>query len=396
MPLLFDISAMHADCVLFGSRPNELLELPEEQLAYLVSLLRGETPEFPELSLPQWYALLRMLEWNMFLPYVYKCISQRASGSRPPVEVYEIMKGRYLQSMVKSMASERQLKELLSAFGRENIRVIVIKGQAAAWSLYPDPAMRPVTDIDILVRPGDVHRSGVVLEKLGYRCLKKKYRISIERYHEEKFERDKAKDCMVEIQWNIFPFYAINELADTEPLFARAVKVKMNGISFDTLHPVDALIFSSNHMVYGHSTVGIRLSWIIDTALMCNRLQPDDWITLEKRCIDYLARSSVEKSLKMAECWSNLQIPGDFCDFSKWPEPSDKERLLNQFISTGNPVTGLRFAFSTSRSLKGKLRYLVSVAFPPPESIARSYPVASKWQLPVAYVRRWIKIIFNR
>lgn len=396
-PLLLDIRAMHADCPVFGSRPNELIEVPEEQLAYIVSILRGETPGLPELSLPQWYGLLRILEWNRILAYVYKRISQMPAGSRPPVEVYNIMKGRYLQSAVTALACERQLKEILSAFQHEEIQFIVLKGIAAAWSLYPDPAMRPVSDIDILVRPGDVAKSGIILEHLGYSCSNKCSRISLERYHEEKYLRDKSKDCTVEIQWNIYPCYSINVLADTRPLFARAVKVDMHGVSFDTLHPVDALIFSSNHMVYGHGSVGIRLSWIMDTAFLCNMLkQPDDWIKLENRSIDYMARGPVEKALKMAQHWSGLRIPDDFGDFSRWPEPSARELLLGEFIRTGNPVTGLKFAFSTQRSARGKLRYLISVAFPPADSIAKSYSVKSKWQLPAAYVRRWIGMILNR
>ncbi|HMQ53594.1 MAG TPA: nucleotidyltransferase family protein [Anaerolineae bacterium] len=62
----------------------------------------------------------------------------------------------------------RQLAELLAAFERQQIEVLVLKGALLAATVYPDPALRPMNDIDLLFRPEDLPRVRPVLEGLGY------------------------------------------------------------------------------------------------------------------------------------------------------------------------------------------------------------------------------------
>lgn len=67
----------------------------------------------------------------------------------------------------------RQLAEILAAFCEQRIEVLVLKGALLAATVYPDPALRPMNDIDLLFRPENLHRVGPVLEGLGY-CGKHK------------------------------------------------------------------------------------------------------------------------------------------------------------------------------------------------------------------------------
>ena len=54
--------------------------------------------------------------------------------------------------------------------GRAGIAVILLKGISYAGWLYPDAAERPMSDVDLLVRPGDHARATELLvAALGYR-----------------------------------------------------------------------------------------------------------------------------------------------------------------------------------------------------------------------------------
>jgi hypothetical protein len=68
----------------------------------------------------------------------------------------------------RNEAIARQLAELLAAFVPHNIDVMVLKGAYLAPTAYPDPALRPMNDIDLLFRPEDLARVGPVLKELGY------------------------------------------------------------------------------------------------------------------------------------------------------------------------------------------------------------------------------------
>jgi hypothetical protein len=61
-----------------------------------------------------------------------------------------------------------QLAELLATCASEKIDVLVLKGALLAPTVYPDPALRPMNDIDLLFHPQDLPRVQGMLEGLGY------------------------------------------------------------------------------------------------------------------------------------------------------------------------------------------------------------------------------------
>lgn len=60
----------------------------------------------------------------------------------------------------------------LAAVAAAGIEVLALKGLATAARFYPDPLLRVMGDVDVLVRPGDVGRFCDVLEGEGFRFLK--------------------------------------------------------------------------------------------------------------------------------------------------------------------------------------------------------------------------------
>ena len=76
---------------------------------------------------------------------------------------------RLLHRAALSMLLRRQAEELVSGFRQAQVPAAVIKGFVVADRLYPCPAFRPFTDLDLLVPPQAVGDAGVVMEKLGYR-----------------------------------------------------------------------------------------------------------------------------------------------------------------------------------------------------------------------------------
>lgn len=398
-PSLYDagflegLRALHADYPIAGLASGQILDLPDELLSCVLLLLRGEQDRFPVLSITQWNILSVALEHSKMTPFFYKLLKTLPADRQPPADVFGIMRKSYLRSATQSVVFERQVREVLAAFHTEDIRAVLLKGSVTAFTLYPDPAMRPLSDIDVLVRPGDMPRVSRVLESLGYVCYEKFFGISRERYHEETYRPRDKNYLDVDVMWNIFPYSTIGELSDVDPLFDRAVKADLKGLSIECLDPVDALVFNASHVKYGHKG-GIRLSWIIDVAMICRSFRsPEDWVLLQQRGVDYLARDAVEKVLRMAQYWTGLVIPAEYSDFSKWPAPSEKEVLLNRLMDSGDPVAGIRLATMAPGGLPKKAGHLLGIAFPPPACMRRSYALSSNWELPMAYVRRWKNLL---
>lgn len=66
-----------------------------------------------------------------------------------------------------------QLGEVLSACALRGLRPIVLKGAHLAAYVYPEPALRPMNDIDLLFAPSELPAAEAVLEELGYGAKRK-------------------------------------------------------------------------------------------------------------------------------------------------------------------------------------------------------------------------------
>ncbi len=72
-----------------------------------------------------------------------------------PKEVALALKTTYYQTAANNAVLFKELDRILAAFAEAEIPVIVLKGAALAQTLYPDPGLRPMGDLDLFVRPED-------------------------------------------------------------------------------------------------------------------------------------------------------------------------------------------------------------------------------------------------
>jgi hypothetical protein len=68
----------------------------------------------------------------------------------------------------RDLAREVALRDLLGAFARDRVDVLLMKGAQLAYSHYPRPDLRPRADTDLLVDPKAHHRAHKTLLSLGY------------------------------------------------------------------------------------------------------------------------------------------------------------------------------------------------------------------------------------
>jgi hypothetical protein len=57
----------------------------------------------------------------------------------------------------------------MDALDQAGIAYFLVKGPDLALLYYPDPLLRPMTDVDIMVRPADAHRVQKLMFEIGYR-----------------------------------------------------------------------------------------------------------------------------------------------------------------------------------------------------------------------------------
>ena len=114
----------------------------------------------------EWTPLLPSLRVHRLRPLAYWIT--RTLDVKPPAVVMEELRSAFCAAAVGHGRLRSALAEIADAFTRSGIRLIVLKGLSLAERLYPDPACRPMEDLDLLVRPEHLPTADRLLPSLGY------------------------------------------------------------------------------------------------------------------------------------------------------------------------------------------------------------------------------------
>jgi hypothetical protein len=96
---------------------------------------------------------------------LYKLLRQRDI----PESVLESFKNDYQSIAARNIISLSALAKIEDALSVENMQVMALKGASLLNNVYHDIGMRPMGDIDLMVRPAEQERFVSFSKKLGYR-----------------------------------------------------------------------------------------------------------------------------------------------------------------------------------------------------------------------------------
>ena len=91
----------------------------------------------------------------------------------------------YRQAALIAAFLKATLDEVGRAFAEAGIAWARFKGADYAWKLYPEPALRPMTDLDLLIERDAAERADAALTALGFR----KHDVSLRTHHARTYMR---------------------------------------------------------------------------------------------------------------------------------------------------------------------------------------------------------------
>jgi hypothetical protein len=390
---LNEIRQFHNEYSLAGSLDRSLLNLSDQVLSYLVSILNQEEPfSLPQISNEEWFDLLSYLSHHGIVPLLYFKVAQFPTELRPPEKIAARMRKVFLISHARYVRMLRQIKEILDAFSEKRIDVLVIKGPALALTTYPEPSTRPFADIDLLVKLDQYLKARHVLTQLGYCSQIRRFDMFNELFNAEPFchPKDGTKPFEIDIHWSLYQYHGIKRDNDVREFFNRAKTVETPGLTFQTLDPVDALIYAAFHLILHHPDA-LRLTWISDIAFLASNLsETDQWENLQKRASALKLCLATQKALELAQMWNGIEIPELYQDFTKWPKVTTAEKDEFTYVTNKHgPDIRLKGYLASLRTNPEKIKYLLKIAFPDSDLIRMTYPPSKEWLLPWSYVRRW-------
>lgn len=227
---------------------------------------RGEFPRWQIVDEEEWEGTVAQSRLHGVSGLVYKLLPDSA-----PAHIRESLQSDYNTQLAGNMLYIHQLAQIVPALRNASVRFAVVKGAALLATVYPEPAIRAMKDIDLLVHPEDANILRSVMMHLGWQEEDEDIagRQFGERYRAEtSFTRQEGALLLrVEAHLDMPGFYPPSRSAiwDRLTLVSGAGNDEMPVLSLSA-----HLSYLCAHYYYHHC--GFGLKWLMDVALLISRV----------------------------------------------------------------------------------------------------------------------------
>jgi Uncharacterised nucleotidyltransferase len=346
-----------------------------------------------ELSSGDWDDLLYKSALHHVTPMLYHRLTIFHPGAQIPAEVLQKLRISYLHSAGRNMRLYHEVGKVLGRLRQHRIPVIALKGTHLAIAVYRNIALRPMADVDLLVKQTDLLKVQEILVEQGYFASREE--VFCSQVHLAPYKR---KDSIsIEIHFNIAA-PPLSERVDVEKLFARAQTCFIEGIEVLSLCPEDLLLHLCMHASYQHGFDN-GIMPLVDISTTVEHYRGDlDWEQVLSRIEEWGVRRCVCLALSLAENIMGASIPDKIrVKMDAYRDVSNAIILAEDLLfgrGTAVPQNIARL-FNNNR-LREKLMHLLNRAFPPIKTIADMNPrIKNRFALYFVYYFR-IKGLFAR
>ncbi|MBN2167252.1 MAG: nucleotidyltransferase family protein [Marinilabiliaceae bacterium] len=188
----------------------------------------------------------------------------------------------FLASSFRNELLKRDANNLIEKMNQNNIKSIPLKGFFIAQTIYDELALRPMSDVDLLIRQED-------LPKLSNLLISEQLIRPNEL--EQRDHSDHHLPCItygntpVELHLSLFPTN-VKYYIPTKDVWMHETIFHSENNNMPGMNPNQLFIYLSLHIYYTFIRGGVRMSWFYDLLLLANhpKLIPDAneinlWVT---------------------------------------------------------------------------------------------------------------------
>lgn len=192
-----------------------------------------------------WKHLIHEAEKQGVAPLLYKHI--RSLDFTIPDSARRLLQSLYLRNRRSNTIRNKVVSEIVRAYDLEKIDVLLVKGIALCNFGYSEIGLRPMRDVDLLVKKVDLVKAERILSELGYMPALD-HDIPNDYYH--LVPMGKTIDGLpvsIELHHNLLPFHPQYPLWPLEKSYSTAWEFEIHGTRARTLGLEDTLWYVYLH-----------------------------------------------------------------------------------------------------------------------------------------------------
>jgi hypothetical protein len=179
------------------------------------------------------------------------------------------LKAFYLRTWRRNQLLFYKTATLLQLFHKAGIQTMVLKGVALTTLYYRDYGLRPMGDVDILVRMDSALEAIGLLRKLGWTPDSELPENLIYVSHAVAFKN--GSERAVDLHWHVL--HESRRSDEDDNFWEGAVSISFNNVSTYALNPADQLLHVCAHGVKWNDIPPFH--WVADTMTIMNSTQID-------------------------------------------------------------------------------------------------------------------------
>ena len=364
----------------------------------LAAALRGEAPAWLD-GAESGQAVDRILYHG-----IAGLIAERATLLADwPSEVMSAVRHQAIAQAMWEIRHKQLLTRLLDAFAKADITVLLLKGSALAYDLYPAPASRSRGDSDILIAAIDLERARQILARLSFERAPEDLeedKLALQEVWSIRGEDNLRHE--IDLHWQLLNTSALAGIMEydvcaTDPLSLPKLgsNARAMGRVWTLLHTCvhRAIHITNPYFVDGVTYYGgDRLIWAKDIDLLSTALSDADWDDFASAAVSQGVAAVALNGLEFAHRTFATAIPEAV---SRQLSAVRRESASTYLLAAGQ----MRRSWADLLAIAGwrkKLAYASARALPSRKFMRSKFPNMQNYPLPALHIRRMIELVLPR
>ena len=355
-----------------------------------------------EFALADWELFSQMADREGIAPLMYWKLKD--SPVEIPPSTFNFLRSTYYQTLAQNTLMYQELERILKALDAAGIPVIVLKGAALAATVYEDIGLRPMGDLDLLVKEQHLQKALDLICSLGY---------VQEPMPHEKFNQQIGYDVhlwnglndkmKVELHWQLvvggddWPSANMGWFWE-ERVSPTLDKDAQNDLLYNLtkLSPEASLLYSVGHLLLQHGVKQARLLWFFDIQILLSKhMQTLNWQSLLKEANELHWTAALLTALALVEQLfsTSLRDTPAYDLLRQVRRSPDNDSLFpGRMLRTRTKATDVWSSLQMLDHGK-RVRYALGMVFPNPDFMRWRYRPRPAWLWPLCYPYRFFMMI---
>ncbi len=362
------------------------------------------------------YPEMNKINWNTFLlkakeegvgQLVYHSIKKDLQiGATPvPGKIRRALEAEYYSTATRNTFLLQELGQTAKALHEAGIAAMVMKGAHLAEWVYKNPALRPMSDIDLLIKKGDLAAVARVFNALGYSSQDIKTidpeALPVDYLTTVVFTSPRKRTANFHIHWHFInstlPNDSLIKGINMDIVWKEAEPVTICGAHILVMAPHHLLIHLAEHSLrVTHSLA--RLGYLCDLAVVVKTYgQRIDWARLVADGKQFNIPLLLYFPLLYARNLLGAAIPDTVLAGLRPDSFGMLANIFSRLFESNHRFPGASYLLhlAQTQTLAARMHFVARTVFPPRHVLAQRFAIAPGKVNVLYYCKRFLEVFLS-